>query len=103
MHDWAGNGYGVVKLPRVGQEVQVSFEEGDPDKPLIRDVCITENKQQRGSPFASNAQRHSHQFNASVVVAPMSYDLKIRKAKSNYVGRRKKIGMPRFYIAVTPR
>lgn len=35
MHDWAGNGYGVVKLPRVGQEVQVSFEEGDPDKPLI--------------------------------------------------------------------
>nr|WP_321241340.1 type VI secretion system tip protein TssI/VgrG [uncultured Tolumonas sp.] len=35
MHDWAGNGYGVVKLPRIGQEVQVSFEEGDPDKPLI--------------------------------------------------------------------
>lgn len=35
MHDWAGNGYGVVRLPRIGQEVQVSFEEGDPDKPLI--------------------------------------------------------------------
>ncbi len=35
MHDWTGNGYGVVRLPRIGQEVQVSFEEGDPDKPLI--------------------------------------------------------------------
>ena len=35
MHDWAGNGYGVVRLPRIGQEVQVSFEEGDPDQPLI--------------------------------------------------------------------
>jgi type VI secretion system secreted protein VgrG len=35
MHDWAGNGYGVVRLPRIGQEVQVSFEDGDPDKPLI--------------------------------------------------------------------
>ena len=35
MHDWAGNGYGVVRLPRIGQEVQVSFEGGDPDKPLI--------------------------------------------------------------------
>ncbi len=35
MHDWAGNGYGVVRLPRIGQEVQISFEEGDPDKPLI--------------------------------------------------------------------
>jgi type VI secretion system secreted protein VgrG len=35
MHDWAGNGYGVVRLPRIGQEVQISFEEGDPDKPLV--------------------------------------------------------------------
>lgn len=35
MHDWAGNGYGIVRLPRIGQEVQVSFENGDPDKPLI--------------------------------------------------------------------
>ena len=35
MHDWAGNGYGVVRLPRIGQEVQVSFEDGNPDKPLI--------------------------------------------------------------------
>jgi type VI secretion system secreted protein VgrG len=32
---WAGNGYGAMWIPRIGQEVIVSFEEGDPDRPLI--------------------------------------------------------------------
>ncbi|TWT46215.1 Phage-related baseplate assembly protein [Phycisphaerae bacterium RAS1] len=32
---WAGAGYGLVALPRVGHEVIVDFLEGDPDKPLI--------------------------------------------------------------------
>lgn len=32
---WAGNGWGSMWIPRVGQEVVVSFLEGDPDRPLI--------------------------------------------------------------------
>jgi len=32
---WAGNGWGGLFLPRVGQEVIVSFLEGDPDQPMI--------------------------------------------------------------------
>ncbi|MFJ2366054.1 type VI secretion system tip protein VgrG [Pseudomonas sp. NPDC087697] len=31
----AGNGHGSVTLPRVGMEVLVSFQEGDPDQPVI--------------------------------------------------------------------
>jgi len=33
--DWAGKGWGSVTIPRVGQEVIVSFLEGDPDRPII--------------------------------------------------------------------
>jgi type VI secretion system secreted protein VgrG len=32
---WAGNGWGGFFWPRIGMEVVVSFEEGDPDQPLI--------------------------------------------------------------------
>lgn len=34
-HPWAGKGWGAVAIPRIGQEVVVSFLEGDPDRPLI--------------------------------------------------------------------
>jgi type VI secretion system secreted protein VgrG len=33
--DWAGKGWGMINIPRVGQEVLVSFLEGDPDRPII--------------------------------------------------------------------
>jgi type VI secretion system secreted protein VgrG len=33
--DWAGKGWGMINIPRVGQEVIVSFLEGDPDRPII--------------------------------------------------------------------
>jgi type VI secretion system secreted protein VgrG len=32
---WAGKNWGIVFLPRIGQEVVVDFLEGDPDRPLI--------------------------------------------------------------------
>jgi type VI secretion system secreted protein VgrG len=31
----AGNGWGAIVIPRIGQEVVVDFLEGDPDRPLI--------------------------------------------------------------------
>ena len=34
-HPWAGKNWGAVSIPRIGQEVVVSFLEGDPDQPLI--------------------------------------------------------------------
>ena len=32
---WAGKSYGMVHIPRIGQEVIVDFLEGDPDRPII--------------------------------------------------------------------
>ena len=34
-HPWAGKEWGMITIPRVGNEVVVSFLEGDPDCPLI--------------------------------------------------------------------
>ncbi|MGY8799721.1 MAG: type VI secretion system Vgr family protein [Longimicrobiales bacterium] len=34
-HGWAGKKWGTFFLPRIGQEVVVSFLDGDPDRPLV--------------------------------------------------------------------
>lgn len=34
-HGWAGKQWGFLTIPRIGQEVLVSFLEGDPDRPII--------------------------------------------------------------------
>jgi type VI secretion system VgrG family protein len=35
MQAWAGAGFGSQFIPRIGQEVVVTFEGGDPDKPIV--------------------------------------------------------------------
>jgi type VI secretion system secreted protein VgrG len=35
----AGKGWGFIAIPRIGQEVVVSFEDGDPDRPLVTGVA----------------------------------------------------------------
>ena len=32
---WAGKGWGIIHIPRIGQEVVVDFLEGDPDQPIV--------------------------------------------------------------------
>ena len=34
-YPWAGNGFGGINIPRIGQEVIVDFENGDPDRPIV--------------------------------------------------------------------
>jgi type VI secretion system secreted protein VgrG len=32
---WAGTGFGMINIPRIGQEVLVGFLDGDPDQPMV--------------------------------------------------------------------
>ena len=34
-YGWGGQGYGMISIPRIGQEVLVNFIEGDPDRPIL--------------------------------------------------------------------
>ncbi|MDX1981712.1 MAG: type VI secretion system tip protein VgrG [Bryobacteraceae bacterium] len=42
---WAGGAWGWMTIPRIGQEVVVSFQEGDPDRPLITGRVYNEAQQ----------------------------------------------------------
>ena len=41
---WTGNTWGVLFIPRIGQEVVVSFLEGNPDQPLVIGVVANANE-----------------------------------------------------------
>jgi type VI secretion system secreted protein VgrG len=34
-YPWAGSGFGGIQIPRVGQEVIIDYEHGDPQRPLV--------------------------------------------------------------------
>jgi len=39
---WQGHGYGFVALPRIGEEVTVSYHEGDVDRPYVSDRMVNQ-------------------------------------------------------------
>lgn len=39
---WAGTQWGMVAVPRIGQEVVIQFEEGDPDRPICTGMLYNE-------------------------------------------------------------
>ncbi|MFZ7275917.1 type VI secretion system tip protein VgrG [Avibacterium endocarditidis] len=55
---WAGQDWGMLAIPRVGQEVVVSFLEGDPDQPLIIGRVYNELQVPLGNLPVSRTQMH---------------------------------------------
>ena len=41
---WSGNNYGLLSIPRIGQEVVVQFEDGDPDRPIVTGMMYNKDK-----------------------------------------------------------
>ncbi|CAN7759324.1 type VI secretion system tip protein VgrG [Caballeronia sp. LjRoot34] len=39
---WQGNGYGTIYLPRIGQEIAVSYQDDDPDRPYVSDRMVNQ-------------------------------------------------------------
>lgn len=70
---WAGNQWGSIHIPRIDQEVLVSFLEGDPDRPLITGrvynavnkppYTLEENKTQSGIKSRSSKRGQADNFN----------------------------------------
>ena len=70
---WAGGRWGAVHIPRIGQEVVIAHEEGDPDRPIIvggvynadmmPPYSLPENKTQSGLKSRSTPQGGPDNFN----------------------------------------
>ena len=70
---WAGTQWGTIHIPRVGQEVIVAFEEGDPDRPIVvgsvyndalmPPYALPDNKTQSGMKSRSTPQASAENFN----------------------------------------
>jgi type VI secretion system secreted protein VgrG len=63
-HGWAGNLWGNIFVPRIGQEVVVSFLEGNPDRPLITG-CVYNAQQQVPYTLPDNQTRSTIKTNSS--------------------------------------
>lgn len=72
-HTFAGKAWGAVNIPRIGQEVLVEFEEGDPDRPLVTGrmynadnmppYTLPTNQTQTGMKTRSSKEGHDKTFN----------------------------------------
>ncbi|MEX2118232.1 MAG: type VI secretion system tip protein TssI/VgrG, partial [Pirellulales bacterium] len=70
---WAGKQWGAIHIPRIGQEVVVAFEEGDPDQPIIvgsvynaeqmPPYSLPDNKTQSGMKSRSSLEGGPDDFN----------------------------------------
>ncbi|KIC47734.1 type VI secretion system tip protein TssI/VgrG [Tateyamaria sp. ANG-S1] len=73
---WTGKNWGMISIPRIGQEVVIQFEEGDPDRPICTGMlyntdtmppyALPENMTQTGIKTRSSKQGGSDNFNELV-------------------------------------
>ncbi|HIP24686.1 MAG TPA: type VI secretion system tip protein VgrG [Rhodobacteraceae bacterium] len=60
----SGQGWGVFHIPRIGQEVVVQFEEGNPDRPIVTGMLYNEAKKHPFD-FPANMTQHGMKSNTT--------------------------------------
>jgi type VI secretion system secreted protein VgrG len=104
---WAGGNWGAMWIPRIGQEVLVSFLEGDPDRPVITGRVYNANQMppytlpdyQTRSTFMSRSSKGGGASNYNelrfedlkgqeqiFVNAEMDMDLRVEKDSREFIG-----------------
>lgn len=73
---WTGKNWGMISIPRIGQEVVIQFEEGDPDRPICTGMLynkdtmppykLPDNMTQTGIKTRSSKQGGTNNFNELV-------------------------------------
>jgi type VI secretion system secreted protein VgrG len=103
----AGKNWGAIYIPRIGQEVVVSFLEGDPDRPLITGLvynadqmppyALPDNKTQSGVKSRSSKEGSESNFNEIrledkkgseqvFIHAEKNQDIEVENDESHWVG-----------------
>jgi len=104
---WAGKTWGTIHIPRIGQEVIVSFLEGDPDRPIVTGRVyngdnkapydLPANKTQSGIKTRSSKDGAAANFNEIrfedkkgseqlFIHAEKSQDIEVEKDETHWVG-----------------
>jgi type VI secretion system secreted protein VgrG len=104
---WAGGNWGAMWIPRIGQEVLVSFLEGDPDRPIITGRVYNANQMppydlpqyQTRSTFMSRSSKGGGSLNYNelrfedlkgkeqiFMNAEMDMDLRVEKDSREFIG-----------------
>ncbi len=60
----SGQGWGAFHIPRIGQEVVVQFEEGNPDRPIVTGMLFHETKKHPFE-FPANKTQHGMKTNST--------------------------------------
>ncbi|MEM6372385.1 MAG: type VI secretion system tip protein TssI/VgrG, partial [Pseudomonadota bacterium] len=73
---WTGKNWGMISIPRIGQEVVIQFEEGDPDRPICTGMlynadtmppyALDANKTQTGIKTRSSKEGAASNYNELV-------------------------------------
>ncbi|XTZ38651.1 type VI secretion system Vgr family protein [Salmonella enterica] len=114
---WAGQGFGGVQIPRVGDEVVIDFINGDPDRPIITGRVYNEasmppwalpaaatqmgfmSRSKDGSPENANALRFEDKSGAEQVwiQAERNLDTNVKNDETHSVGGSRTVNVTQDY------